>query len=187
VRAFLFIIDGISLRVGHIVSWAIAVLTAVIVYSVIMRYVFRNPPLWAYDASYMLYGLLFMMGGAYALSRNSHVRGDMLYRNWAPRTQAIVDLTLYILFFYPGVVALLMFGWEFSEASRARNELSNQSPIGVQIWPFKYVIPVASFFLLIQGIAETIRCIQAIRDNAWPMRLGDVEETETKLAQEEQI
>jgi TRAP-type mannitol/chloroaromatic compound transport system permease small subunit len=186
-RGFLFFIDRISMWTGHVVSWAIVALTAVVVYSVLMRYVFRNPPLWAFDVSYMLYGALFMIGGAYALSRNSHVRGDMWYRTWSPRTQAIVDLALYILFFYPGIIALAWSGWEFAELSRARAEVSNQSPIRVIIWPFKYVIPIAAFLMLMQGVVETIRCIIALRNNAWPERLSDVEETETKLAKEEQF
>jgi TRAP-type mannitol/chloroaromatic compound transport system permease small subunit len=187
VKRVLFMVDRISMWSGHLVAWAIVALTAVMVYSVVMRYVFRNPPLWAYDASYMLYGILFMVAGAYALARNSHVRGDMWYRQWTPRTQAIIDLSLYLLFFYPGVVALLIFGWEFAEASRARNEYSNQSPGGPLIWPYKFVIPISAFLLLIQGVAETIRCVQAIRTRAWPERLSDVEETETRLAKEEQF
>jgi TRAP-type mannitol/chloroaromatic compound transport system permease small subunit len=187
VRAILFSIDRVSLWVGKLFSWSIVALTIVIVYSVVMRYAFRNPPLWTYDATYMLYGVLFMMAGAYALSRNSHVRGDMFYREWSPRRQAIVDLSLYILFFYPGILALVWSGWEFSEASRARNEYSNASPGGPLIWPYKFVIPISAFFLLLQGVAETIRCIQAIKTGEWPGRLSDVEETETRLARESQF
>lgn len=186
-RAFLFAIDRLSWWAGHIVSWSIVLLTAVIVFSVFMRYVFRNPPLWAYDISYMLYGMLFMVGGAYAMSRNAHVRGDMWYRDWSPRTQATIDLVLYVVFFYPGVLALTWAGWEFAELSRYRNELSNQSPIGILIWPYKYIIPISAGLMLIQGIAEIIRCIQAIQHNAWPERLADVEETETRLAKESQL
>ena len=186
-RSFLFFIDRISWWAGHIVSWTIVLLTAVVVFSVFMRYIFRDPPLWAFDASYMLYGALFMLGGAYALSRNAHVRGDMFYREWSPRRQATVDLALYFLFFYPGLIALLWAGWEFAELSRFRNEVSNQSPMRFPIWPYKYVIPISAALMLVQGVAEVIRCIQAIKYNAWPERLSDVEETETRLAKESQF
>jgi TRAP-type mannitol/chloroaromatic compound transport system permease small subunit len=186
-QSFLLAIDRLSRWVGHAVAWCIVALTAVTLYTAIMRYVFRNPPLWGFDASYMLYGVLFMMAGAYALSRNAHVRGDMWYRNWSPRTQATVDLLLYLLFFYPGIIALVVAGWQFAETSRFRNEYSNASPGVVLIWPFKYVIPISAAFMLLQGIAETIRCIQTIRTGVWPARLADVEETETRLAQESQL
>jgi TRAP-type mannitol/chloroaromatic compound transport system permease small subunit len=186
-QRFLLSIDRLSMLVGHVVSWSIVLLTGVVVYSILMRRFFDDPPLWSFDAAYMLYGVLFMMGGAYALSRNAHVRGDMFYREWSPRTQAIVDLTLYIVFFYPGILALVWSGWEFAEISRARNEYSNASPGGPLIWPFKYVIPVSAFFMLVQGVVETIRCVIAIRDGYWPQRLADVEETETRLAKESQF
>jgi TRAP-type mannitol/chloroaromatic compound transport system permease small subunit len=187
VRGVLFFIDRLSMWTGKAISWVILALTAVMVYSIFMRYVFRDPPLWAYDISYMLYGSLFMVAGAYALSRNSHVRGDLWYRQWSPWKQAIVDLTLYLLFFYPGILALVWAGWEFAELSRLRNEVSNQSPIRVLIWPFKYVIPIAAALMLLQGIVETIRCVLAIRTGEWPDRLSDYEETETKLAKESQF
>ena len=186
-RSFLFFIDRVSWWAGHTVSWLIVLLTGIIVYSVVWRYVFRDPPLWAYDASLILFGTHFMMGGAYALSRNAHVRGDMFYRDWPVRVQATIDLALFILFFFPGIIALTWAGWEFAEVSRFRNELSNQSPIGIIIWPYKYVMPIASAFMLLQGIAETIRCIQALKTGEWPARLADVEETETRLAKESQF
>ncbi len=173
--------------VGHAISWCIVALTAVTVYAVAMRYIFRNPPLWAFDVSYMLYGAMFMLAGAYALSRNAHVRGDMFYREWPPRRQATVDLVLYFLFFYPGIIALVWSGWEFAQTSRAMNEYSNASPGGPLIWPYKYLIPISAAFMLIQGVAETIRCIQTIKTGEWPERLSDVEETETRLAKESQF
>lgn len=186
-RRYLFFVDRVSALVGKLFGWAIIILTLIVVYNVIMRYVFRNPPQWVFDMSYILYGTLFMMAGAYTLSRNAHVRGDMFYREWPVRTQALVDLILYIAFFFPGIIALVVSGYQFAEVSRGFNERSASSPGGPIIWPFKYVIPVAAFFMLLQGIVELIRTIQALRTGVWPERLSDVEETETRLAQETQV
>ena len=173
---FLFFIDGISAWVGKTFSWLILVLTLITSYDVLMRYLFKAPTRWAFDASYMLYGTLFMMGGAYTLSRNGHVRGDMIYRNLPPRVQATLDLVLYIVFFFPGVIALVWAGYHFAAFSWAIGERSMNSPGGPPIYPLKTVIPVAAFFLLLQGVAETIRCVTTIKTGAWPRRLADVEE-----------
>ncbi len=173
--------------VGKTFAWFIMALTLVTCYDVVMRYVFRDPTLWAFDVSRMLYGSLFMMAGAYTLSRNAHVRGDMFYRSWSVRTQALVDIALYMCFFFPGIIALVWYGREFAELSRSFNERSSSSPGGPIIWPFKYVIPVGGFFLLLQGIVEFARSIIAFKERAWPQRLSDVEETETRLAQESQL
>jgi TRAP-type mannitol/chloroaromatic compound transport system permease small subunit len=187
VRRSLFFVDHISAWAGKMFAWCIVILTFVVGYDVMMRYIFRSPTTWAFDVSYILYGTLFMMAGAYTLSRNGHVRGDMFYRSWSVRTQATVDLVLYLLFFFPGVIALVWSGWQFAELSRALNERSSSSPQGPIIWPYKYVIPISALFMLMQGIVETIRCVQAIRTGEWPERLSDVEETETRLAKESQM
>lgn len=174
-------IDRLSTFVGQAFAWCIVALTFAVVYEVVARYAFRAPTTWAYDASYMLYGTLFMMAGAYALSRNGHVRGDFLYRNFRPALQAKFDLVLYILFFFPGIFAFMISGWTFAMQSYAQHERSMFSPSGPVIWPFKFLIPVVGVLLLIQGFAEVMRCIQCIRTGAWPQRLSDVEELEQQI------
>ena len=186
-RRALFFVDHVSSWVGKTFSWAIVALTLVVAYDVLMRYVFRAPTRWAFDVSYILYGTLFMMAGAYTLSRNAHVRGDMFYRNWSVRTQATVDLICYLVFFFPGIIALVWSGYTFAEQSRLLNERSFSSPGGPIIWPYKFVIPIAGFFMLMQGLVELVRVLQALRTGEWPARLSDVEETETRLAQESQL
>ena len=174
-------IDKLSTLVGQIGSWCILILTAVIVYDVTARRFFRAPTDWGYDASYMLYGTLFMLAGAYALSRNGHVRGDFLYRNFSPVRQAKFDLTLYVLFFFPAIMAFMISGYHFFELSFFQNERSSVSPGGPIIWPFKFLIPVVGLLLLLQGLVEVVRCVRCIREGAWPQRLSDVEELEKQI------
>jgi TRAP-type mannitol/chloroaromatic compound transport system permease small subunit len=174
-------IDRLSTLVGQTGSWAILLLTAAIVYDVMARRFFRAPTDWAYDVSYMLYGALFMLAGAYALSRNGHVRGDFLYRNFSPSLQAKFDLTLYILFYFPAIMAFMISGWHFFELSYAQNERSSVSPTGPIIWPFKFLIPAVGLLLLLQGLVEVVRCVQCIRQGDWPPRLADVEELEKEI------
>ncbi|MBP0444143.1 TRAP transporter small permease subunit [Roseomonas sp. SSH11] len=169
-------IDRLSTLVGQAFAWCIVALTAVVTYEVVARYAFRAPTTWGYDVSYMLYGTLFMMAGAYALSRNGHVRGDFLYRMMPPRRQAWLDLVLYILFFFPAILAFMISGWHFFQESLAQNERSMFSPSGPVIWPFKFLIPLVGLLLLLQGLVEVVRCIHCIRDGVWPKRLSDVEE-----------
>ena len=170
-----------SKSVGHAFSWCVLVLTASTCYEVFMRYVLNAPTAWAFDMSYMMYGALFMMSGAYAMSRNSHVRGDFIYRKWAPRTQAKVDLTLYFIFFFPAVFAMVFTGAQYSFQSASILESSVNSPAGVPVWPLKLVIFVTGLTLLIAGIAEVMRCLICIRTGAWLSRSGDVEELEDVL------
>lgn len=174
-------IDRLSTMVGQAFAWCIVLLTGVVVYEIFVRYVFRAPTTWAYDVSYMLYGTLFMMAGGYALSRNAHVRGDFLYRNFPPRRQAWFDLVLYILFFFPAIIAFMVSGWHFFEESFRQNERSMFSPTGPVIWPFKFLIPVVGLLLLLQGLVEAVRCVRCIREGAWPQRLSDVEELEQQI------
>jgi TRAP-type mannitol/chloroaromatic compound transport system permease small subunit len=174
-------IDRLSTLVGQTFAWCILLLTGVVVYEVFVRYVFRAPTTWGYDVSYMLYGTLFMMAGAYALSRNGHVRGDFLYRNFPPRRQAWFDLVLYVLFFFPAIFAFMISGWHFFADSLRQNERSMFSPSGPVIWPFKLLIPVVGLLLLLQGVVEVVRCLRCIREGAWPQRLSDVEEMEQAI------
>ncbi len=162
-------------------------LTLGVSYEVFVRYVLNAPTTWAFDFSYITYGALFLMAGAYTLSRNGHVRADVVYRLWKPRTQASVDLVLYIIFFLPAVLAFIYSGWNYAAMSIRFREVSIFSPAGVPVFPLKTLIPVTGVLLLLQGIAEIIRCVICIRIGAWPQRLHDVEETESLILQEQQI
>ena len=183
-------IDHLSTWVGKAFAWCILVLTLGTTYEVVMRYAFRAPTDWAFDMSYIMYGALFMMAGAYTLSRDGHVRGDVIYRLWKPRTQAKLELALYFLFFFPGMLALIYAGVDYAAESWSympfgpagpRGEISINSPAGVPVSPLKTLLPVAAFFCLLQGVAEVCRCIVCLRTGAWPERMKDVEETEVAL------
>ena len=178
-KALLFV-DKMSTFVGHAFSWLIIVLTLLISWEVFSRYALDAPHAWAFDAMSMLYGTLFMMAGAYTLSKNGHVRGDVLYGFFQPRTQATLDLILYILFFIPGVIALTYAGYFYAAESWAINEHSNVTADGPPVYPFKTVIPLAGAFLLAQGVVEIVRCIVCIRQGAWPSREEDVEEVDVE-------
>ncbi|MBX3611595.1 MAG: TRAP transporter small permease subunit [Hydrogenophaga sp.] len=160
------------------------VLTAGTCYEVFKRYVLNDPTDWAYDMSYMLYGALFLMSGAYALAQGAHVRGDFIYRRWTPRTQAKVDLVLYILFYFPGVLALVFAGFFYGLDAARIQEVSVNSPVGVPVWPLKMIIFVAGVTLLLQGLAEVCRCLLCIRDGRWPPRGKDVVEMDVALREQ---
>ena len=170
-------IDRLNAFLGQAFGWSILALTLVVCFEVFARYLFGAPTTWAFDISYMLYGVLFMMAGAYTLSRNAHVRGDFLYRNWSPRRQAWMDLVLYIIFFFPGIVALIVAGTIEADNSWLRDERTN-SPATMPLYWFKTVIPVVGVLMLLQGVVEVVRCLLCIRTGKWPLRLRDVEETE---------
>ena len=184
---FLNFIDTLSTWVGKSFGWLILILTFGISYEVFMRYALSAPTTWAFDFSYINYGALYLMAGAYGLCRNSHVRADVIYRLLAPRTQAGLDLTLYIIFFMPAVLALMFAGWPYALQSIGFREVSIFSPAGIPVFPLKTLIPLAGFFLLLQGVAEITRCILCIRSGVWPQRLHDVEETESIIMQEQRI
>ncbi len=184
INRFIYAVDQISKTVGHAFAWCIIILTFGTCYEVFVRYVLNNPTSWAFDLSYILYGGLFLMAGAYTLSRGGHVRGDVFYRLWRPRTQATVELVLYILFFFPGVLALMYAGWAYGYDAFKIREVSVNSPAGVPVWPLKLLIPFGATMLALQGIAEVMRCIQCLKDNAWAPRLHDVEELEEVIARE---
>ncbi|MEW6514603.1 MAG: TRAP transporter small permease subunit [Pseudomonadota bacterium] len=181
IQSLLHGIDQLSKSVGHAFAWCIIILTLGTSYEVFVRYVLDDPTSWAFDMSYILYGGLFLMSGAYALSRGAHVRGDIFYRLMPPRVQGSIELVLYIIFFYPGVIALAYSGWFYGIESMRINEVSVNSPVGVPIWQLKMIIPAAGALLILQGFAEVLRCIICIRTGAWPNRLHDVEELETAV------
>jgi TRAP-type mannitol/chloroaromatic compound transport system permease small subunit len=174
----LYVVDALSSAIGKTFGWSIVLLTLSTSYEVFARYMFGAPTDWAFDTSYILYGTLFMMAGAYALSRNGHVRGDFLYRSWRPRRQAAMDLVLYLLFYFPGMLAFMYSGFSFAELSRRMNEHSSASPQGPIVWPFKWLIPIVGCMMVLQGIVEVIRCIKCLQTGEWPQRLHDVEELE---------
>jgi TRAP-type mannitol/chloroaromatic compound transport system permease small subunit len=179
-------IDTISTGVGHVFAWCIVILTAAVSYEVFSRYALGSPTSWAFDASYILYGALFIMAGPYALARNAHVRGDFLYREWPERRQASMDLLLYFLFFFPGIIAFIYSGYGFAAQSWMTHEHSAYSPDGPPIYHYKTLIPVTGILLLVQGVAEVIRCIECIRTGRWPRRLHDVEELEKVILEQHQ-
>ncbi len=172
---FLFMIDRLSAWSGKLFAWSIVLLTLIVCYDVGARYLINSPTMWGFDAAYILFGILFMMAGAYTLSRNGHVRADMMYRTLQPRTQAMIDLVLYLVFFIPGVAALVYAGVEFAQVSLAQKEVSSVTASGIPIYPFKLFIPIAGAFLLLQGIAEIIRAVITLQTGQWPARLHDVE------------
>lgn len=175
---FLHTIDRVSAFGGKAFAWCIVLLTAVVCYDVGARYLANSPTTWGFDVAYILYGILFMMAGAYTLSRNGHVRGDLLYRTLRPRSQAVIDLVLYVVFFIPGIAALVYAGIEFATVSWKIREVSSVTGGGTPIYHFKTFIPIAGALLLLQGIAEMMRCVICIRTGAWPERAHDVEEAD---------
>jgi TRAP-type mannitol/chloroaromatic compound transport system permease small subunit len=181
----LLFVDRVSTWVGQAFSFCIVLLTLHVSWEVFSRYALDNPRAWAFDGMIMLYGTLFMMAGAYTLAKNSHVRGDVLYGFFRPRTQASWDLLLYIVFFIPGVIALTYAGYYYAADSWRIHETSNITAEGPPIYPFKTVIPLAGGILLLQGIVEIIRCVICIKQGYWPSREQDVEEVDVeKLKQE---
>jgi len=183
-QRFLLTVDKISTFVGHAFSWLIVVLTLQVSWEVFSRYALDAPHAWAFDAMIMLYGTLFMMAGAYTLAKNGHVRGDVLYGFFRPRTQATIDLVLYVVFFIPGVFALTYAGYHYAAESWAILEHSNVTADGPPIYPFKTIIPIAGAVLLLQGIVEIMRCIICLRQGRWPSREEDVEEVDVDKLKE---
>lgn len=181
---FINFADRLSAWVGKAFGWAIMVMTLGVGYEVVVRRILNAPTAWALDVTWIMYGTLFMMGGAYTLSRDGHVRGDFLYRLWKPRTQAKMELVLYILFFFPGILALIFTGWKYAARSWSYHEVSVNSPAGIPIYQFKSVMVAAGVVLFIQGVAQVMRCILCIRDGYWTRASDDIEETEDRLIHE---
>jgi len=181
IRGVIRTIDLLNKSIGHAFAWCIVILVLGVSYEVFVRYALNKPTSWAFDFSFILYGALFLMAGAYTLSRAGHVRADIFFRRWPIRVQAGLEFVLYILFFFPGVLALVIAGWGYGTESFALREVSVNSPVGVPIWPLKLLIPAAGVLLTLQGIAEMLRCVLCLREGAWPPRLHDVEELESVL------
>lgn len=185
INRFIYAIDQLSKSVGHAFAWCIVIVTLGTCYEVFVRYVLNNPTSWAFDMSYLMYGAVFYMAGAYTLSRGGHVRADMFYRLWKPRTQARVELVLLILFFFPGVLALMYSGWSYGYESMRIGEVSVNSPAGVPIWPLKMMIPVGATLLALQGVAELLRCFVCIKQGNWEPRLHDVQELADQILEDQ--
>jgi TRAP-type mannitol/chloroaromatic compound transport system permease small subunit len=177
-RNLLFFIDKISSWVGQLFSWLIVILTFLITWEVFSRYALNSPNPWSFDLMIMAYGTAFMMAGAYTLAKNGHVRGDVLYGFFPPRLQAGLDLTLYFVFFIPGVIALVWAGYTYAAESLAIKEHSTLTANGPPLYPFKMVIPISGALLLMQGVVEIIRCIICLKEGDWPSREKDVEEVD---------
>lgn len=175
-QKFLFAIDSISTWTGKAFAWLIILLMLLVCGEVFKRYVLNAPTAWIFDASNMLYGTLFMMCGAYTLAQNGHVRGDFFYGSMKPRTQATFDLVLYILFFIPGIAALVYAGSDYAADAWRIREHSNVTADGPPVYHFKTVIPIAGALVLLQGLAEITRCIMCLKTGVWPPRLHDVAE-----------
>ncbi len=179
--SFIRFADNLSAAFGKAFAWLIVLMAFGTGYEVFVRYVLGAPTPWALDVSFIMYGTMFMMGGAYTLSRGGHVRGDFIYRLWRPQTQAKVDLVLYLIFFFPGITALVISGFKYASRSWGYGEVSVNSPAGIPIYQFKTVIVVAGILLFIQGIAQIFRCIHCIRTGQWLQADEDVRETEDIL------
>jgi len=173
--------DRLSAWFGKAFAWAIMIMILGVSYEVFVRYALNAPTSWAFDVTFIMYGALFMMGGAYTLSRDGHVRADFLYRLWKPRHQAAVELVLYFFFFFPGVLALIFAGWKYAVRSWGYHEVSINSPAGVPIFQFKALIVAAGVLLFIQGLAQVFRCIVCLRTGEWIRAVDDIEETEKLL------
>lgn len=190
VQSFLNTVEAISTWVGKAAAWLIIGLMTLICVEVFKRYLMNQPTAWIFDASNMFYGSLFMLAGAYALAQNAHVRGDFLYSSMRPRTQAALDLVLYVVFFLPGIMALLYAGYDYAALSWRIGEHSNVTAEGPPIYYFKTVIPLAGALVMLQGIAEIVRCVVCLRTGQWPARQKDVAEidvVEEQLAQSEYV
>ncbi len=183
-RKLLFFVDRLSTWVGQAFAWLILALTLQVSWEVFSRYVLNTPNAWSFDLMIMMYGTTFMMAGAYTLAKDGHVRGDVLYGFFPPRLQAGLDLVLYILFFIPGIVALVWAGYTYAAESWAINEHSTLTANGPPLYPFKTVIPIAGALLLAQGLVEIVRCIACLRDGDWPPREQDVEEVDVDKLKE---
>ena len=183
--SFVYIIESLSNWVGKAFGWCILILTFSVSYEVFVRYVLNSPTVWAFDMMIQMYGALFLMAGPYALAQDSHVRGDVLYRLFPVKWQAFIDFILYVIFFFPGMIALFWYGWEIASDSWRYKEVSWNSPARIQIYFFKTLIPLAGFLLILQGLAELVRCWRAMRSGEWMSRLSDSKETEELLTNQD--
>jgi len=151
-------LDAVTRAVGKAVAWLILPMVGSLVWEVVARYFFSAPTVWAYDMTFMLYGTFFMLGSAWTLQRGGHIRTDVYYGKWSQRTQARVDLVCYLVFFFPAMLVFFWLGAEYFWKSFQQNERIVTSPWLPIVWPFKFVIPATAALLVLQGIAECIRC-----------------------------
>ncbi len=189
IQKLLHAVDGFNTWIGKAFSWLIVALMLMVCVEVFKRYILNAPTAWIFDASNMMYGTLFMMAGAYTLAQDGHVRGDFLYGGMKPRKQAALDLVLYFAFFFPGILALTWAGWTYAGDSLAIRETTFNA-VPLPLYPFKYIIPLAGATVLVQGIAEVVRCVVCLKTGVWPTRLKDAEETdvvEQQLAKSEYV
>mgnify|MGYP001244253404 FL=1 len=180
-RSYITFADHLSTSIGKAFAWCIVILMGGTVYEVIMAYVFNAPTLWNFDFSMQMYGAILMMSGAYCLATESHVRGDVIYRLFKPRTQGWIDLILYFIFYFPGVLALAFYGFDYAALAWKIKETSWSSPAQIQIYMVKSMIPAAGIMLFIQGVSEVFRSILCIKSGQWPARIVVAEETEQLL------
>ena len=173
--------DTLSSSMGKAFSWCIVILMGGTCYEVVMAYAFNSPTLWNFDFSLQMYGAIFMMAGAYTLSTEAHVRGDVIYRLFPTKVQGWIDLILYFLFFFPGVIALAVYGYDYAALAWKIKETSWNSPAQIQIYMAKSLIPLSGTLLVIQGISEVFRSIICIQTGHWPARMVSAEETEKIL------
>jgi TRAP-type mannitol/chloroaromatic compound transport system permease small subunit len=177
----IYAIESLSIWVGRAFGWCILILTLSVSYEVFVRYVLNAPTVWVFDMMVQMYGALFLMAGPYALAQDTHVRGDVIYRLLPVKWQARIDFTLYVLFLFPGMLALFWFGAEIAADSWRYHEVSWNSPARIQIYFFKTLIPVAGVLMFVQGIAECLRCWKAMKEGVWLERTDDIRETEEDL------
>lgn len=175
VRAF----DKVALWSGWLVSWLIVPMVLALVYEVVARYLFNAPTIWAYDVTFITYGMFFMLGSAYTLQRSGHIRTDSYYGQWSAHTQGMVDTVCYVLFFFPPILLFLWVTWDFFWVSFLRDERSVTSPWLPRIWPLKAALPIACILLLTQGLAELLRSINAWRTGTWIPRHNPTSTTDT--------
>jgi len=181
VTSIIHSIESLNIWIGRAFGWCILILTLSVSYEVFVRYVLNSPTVWAFDMMVQMYGALFLMSGPYALAQDAHVRADVIHRLLPVRWQARLDLILFILFFFPGILALFWFGWEIAADSWRYQEVSWNSPARIQIYFFKTLIPLAGGLLILQGISECMRCILALKTDRWLPRMEDARETEDLL------
>ena len=183
-QRLLLTVDKVSTKLGHLFAWLIVALTVLITWEVLSRKYWNAPHAWAFDVQIMMYGVMFMMAGAYTLAKNGHVRGDVLYGFFPPRLQAGLDLLLYVVFFLPGAVAMVYAGFNYAAESFAIREHSTITVDGPPLYPFKVFIPIAGALMVVQGIVEIIRCVRCLKDGAWPSREEDVQEVDVDKLKE---
>ena len=189
-QRFLNRVDRISTWAGKMAAWLIIGLMTVVCVEVFKRYILNAPTAFIYDINNMMYGTLFMMCGAYTLAQNGHVRGDFLYSSMRPRTQATLDLVLYLAFFIPGILGLMYAGYDYALDSWRIREHSNVTAEGPPVYQFKAIIPIAGTLVMLQGLAEIMRCVVCLKTGEWPSRLKDVAEIdviEEQLAHSEYV